>query len=227
MATSSSFTSVVALHSRQSRLCFYRRVIVLSFFSSTVSALWHQVERSASRLVTVCNFEMWCMTGYWENANWKSIFLKPRATTVPRVERQAELSRRKKNSVYTRTWTPPTRRMPRVCFCVLAFRHSVKNWRQRINRELVLDFLYSFFIFPIKNTRYQSIRYIIYFNRVVRSAGSFVFTFFGKRNTIERLLFAPLYILTWRLDLVKKEENERFSIEHVRCSIFLGQSIKG
>lgn len=81
MATSSSFTSVVALHSRQSRLCFYRHVIVLFFFSSMVSALWHQVERSASRLVTVCNFEMWCMTGYWENANWKSIFLKPRGTS--------------------------------------------------------------------------------------------------------------------------------------------------
>lgn len=53
----------------------------------------------------------WCMTDYWENANWKPISLKPlgmkgvvRVTTVPQVEQQAELSRQKKNSMYFRVF---------------------------------------------------------------------------------------------------------------------------
>lgn len=72
---------VVVLQSPQSKLCFLQARYLFVLFSFMGSAPWHQVGRSASRLVMVCNFEMWCMTGYWENANWKSIFLKPRGTS--------------------------------------------------------------------------------------------------------------------------------------------------
>lgn len=105
---------VVVLHSRQSRLCFCRHTLSFCssfFFSFMESAPWHQVREGLLRVswwFATLKCDAWLAIGRMQIENQYSSNHEVRATTVPQVERQAELSRRKKNSVYSRAWTPPT-----------------------------------------------------------------------------------------------------------------------
>lgn len=75
----------VVLRSRRSRLCFcrrYRAVLLFYFFFPFFLLEIRAVAPNGRVCFVACSrwwFATleWCMTGYWENANWKPISLKP------------------------------------------------------------------------------------------------------------------------------------------------------
>lgn len=145
----------------------FLQALSFRFFYSKLVPVWHQVGGSASRWFPwwFATLE-WCMTDYWENANWKPISLKLRGmkacgTSVDGWTASRTFKTEEELSMYVLL------RIPRVEKNLLRLLLSlrVSSFWRRLTLKNKLAFVW------IKDTK--SIRFINYYLNIIMTCGMF------------------------------------------------------